>query len=176
VPATAAILSTQCKLILRGGASLKPFQPQPQASFVKALGDPTEAVRDAGVRALGVLTPLTARVEPFASELVAPRGGAAPGGGEEAVLGALRAVCGGGGERLGAPARARVLEAVRPRLSAEEGATRARAGGAWGAALRGAGGEEAAQLLRAAAASVLLPAVPASLVPGERTVTGSQPW
>ncbi len=164
-----AIINTLVKLIQRGGAALKPFQPQLQASFVKALGEPTQAARDAGVRALGALMPLTTRVDPLVGELVALLGGAAPGGGEEAVLGALRAVCGcGGGERLGAGARARALDAARARLSAEDPPTRARAGGAWGAALRGCAGEEAAALLRAAAATVLLPAAPASLAPGER--------
>lgn len=67
----AAILHTLGLLLGKGGASLKPFVPQLQTTFVKALGDSTGAVRNQGRIALGQLMGLTTRVDPLISDLAA---------------------------------------------------------------------------------------------------------
>jgi hypothetical protein len=56
-------------LLDKGGASLKPFVPQLQTTFVKAIGDPGATVRQRGLTALGQLVVLTTRVDPLIAEL-----------------------------------------------------------------------------------------------------------
>lgn len=48
---------------------LKPFLPQLQTTFVKALNDPTQAVREKAAWALGLLTVLHTRVDSLFTEL-----------------------------------------------------------------------------------------------------------
>ena len=57
-------------LLGKGGASLKPFVPQLQTTFVKALSDPGSAVRARGLSALSQLMALSTRVDPLIAELV----------------------------------------------------------------------------------------------------------
>ena len=64
-----AILQTLRLLIDRGAILLKPFVPQLQTTFVKALSDPTKDVRQRGYQALSALVGLATRVEPLATEL-----------------------------------------------------------------------------------------------------------
>ena len=52
-----------------GAVLLKPFVPQLQTTFVKALADPTKLVRTRGAAALSRLVVLATRVEPLATEL-----------------------------------------------------------------------------------------------------------
>jgi hypothetical protein len=56
-------------LLSKGGASLKPFVPQLQTTFVKALSDPGSAVRQRGLSALSQLMSLSTRVDPLVAEL-----------------------------------------------------------------------------------------------------------
>ena len=65
----AAILHTLQLLIAKSAILLKPFVPQLQTTFVKALSDPTKLVRQRGATALSALVPLATRVEPLATEL-----------------------------------------------------------------------------------------------------------
>ena len=51
------------------GIMLKPFLPQLQTTFVKALNDPTQAVREKAAWALGLLTVLHTRVDSLFTEL-----------------------------------------------------------------------------------------------------------
>ena len=48
---------------------LKPFLPQLQTTFVKALNDPTQAVREKAAWALGLLTVLHTRVDSLFTEI-----------------------------------------------------------------------------------------------------------
>lgn len=48
---------------------LKPFLPQLQTTFIKALNDPTLAVRQRAAWALGLLTVLHTRVDSLFTEL-----------------------------------------------------------------------------------------------------------
>ena len=65
----AAILHTLRLLIEKGAVLLKPFVPQLQTTFVKALSDATKAVRERGAAALHKLAALSTRVEPLLVEL-----------------------------------------------------------------------------------------------------------
>lgn len=64
-----AIVDTLKSLLIRGGATLKPFLPQLQTMYVKCLADPTEAVRQKAAESLGTLVRLSARTEPLINEL-----------------------------------------------------------------------------------------------------------
>jgi vesicle coat complex subunit len=50
---------------------MKPFLPQLQTTFIKALHDPTALVRNNAALALGKLMALTVRVDPLLNELLA---------------------------------------------------------------------------------------------------------
>lgn len=65
----AAILSTLGIILSRGGLALKPFLPQLQTTFIKALSDPTGSVRQRGAIALGQLMTLSTRIDPVVKEL-----------------------------------------------------------------------------------------------------------
>ena len=67
----AAILRTLNLLIGKGALLLKPFVPQLQTTFVKALSDTTKRVRMHGATALISLSSLSQRVEPLVNELYA---------------------------------------------------------------------------------------------------------
>jgi len=54
----------------KGGPALRAFVPQLQTTFVKALSDPKREVRVEATRALGMLMPLSTRVDPLITELV----------------------------------------------------------------------------------------------------------
>lgn len=85
----AAILQTLGLLLSKGGASLKPFVPQLQTTFVKALGDASRAVRKQGLNALGQLMRLTSRVDPLISDLASGASSAAEATVKETMLEAL---------------------------------------------------------------------------------------
>jgi len=66
----AAILRTLHLLISKGGIMLKPFLPQLQTTFIKALHDPNRSVREYAAKALGGLMALSSKVEPLINELI----------------------------------------------------------------------------------------------------------
>jgi len=66
----AAILGTLSLLLEKGGIMLKPFLPQLQTSFIKALKDPSDLVRKRGAQALTQLTGLKPRVDLLCNELL----------------------------------------------------------------------------------------------------------
>lgn len=88
----AAILQTLGLLLSKGGASLKPFVPQLQTTFVKALGDSSRTVRKQAHTALGQLMELTARVDPLISDLASGASSVAETATKEAMLEALAEV------------------------------------------------------------------------------------
>lgn len=134
-----AILGTLRKLIVRGGATLKPFLPQLQASFIKALSDPTLGVREGGADALATLAPLVSRADPLLSDLAGLLDSNAQGGSEASVCGAIRGVL------IHLPpsalvsdsVRCRLLVAVRGLMGDDDPFIRKRAAGAFGALLKG---------------------------------------
>jgi HEAT repeat protein len=66
-----AILKTLGLILVKGGPALRAFVPQFQTTFVKALSDPSRQVRLEAIAALGLLMPLSTRVDPLIKELVA---------------------------------------------------------------------------------------------------------
>jgi hypothetical protein len=66
-----AILKTLGLILVKGGPALRAFVPQFQTTFVKALADPSRQVRLEAIHALGLLMPLSTRVDPLLKELVA---------------------------------------------------------------------------------------------------------
>lgn len=78
-----AILKTLGLILVKGGPALRAFVPQFQTTFVKALADPSRQVRLEAISALGLLMPLSTRVDPLLKELVA--GSLGKGGSTEAV-------------------------------------------------------------------------------------------
>lgn len=66
-----AILRTLGLILVKGGPALRAFVPQFQTTFVKALSDPSRQVRLEAIGALGLLMPLSTRVDPLLKELVA---------------------------------------------------------------------------------------------------------
>lgn len=65
-----AILKTLGLILVKGGPALRAFVPQFQTTFVKALSDPSRMVRIEAIGALGLLMPLSTRVDPLIKELV----------------------------------------------------------------------------------------------------------
>lgn len=78
-----AILRTLGLVLVRGGPALRAFVPQFQTTFVKALSDPSRQVRLEAIEALGLLMPLSTRVDPLLKELVS---GSLGKGGEGSVV------------------------------------------------------------------------------------------
>lgn len=66
-----AILRTLGLILVKGGPALRAFVPQFQTTFVKALQDQSRQVRLEAISALGLLMPLSTRVDPLLKELVA---------------------------------------------------------------------------------------------------------
>ncbi|KAK7475223.1 hypothetical protein BaRGS_00033527, partial [Batillaria attramentaria] len=64
-----AVLETLTLLLSKVGTMLKPFLPQLQTTFVKALNDPNRSVRLKAAAALGKLIGIHVRVEPLFTEL-----------------------------------------------------------------------------------------------------------
>ena len=144
----AAILSTLALVVSRGGQALRPFQPQLQASFVKALADPAAAVRRRGAEALGQLVALTPRVDALIGELVAASEAAGPGGVSASVCDGLLAVFLRAGERVAAPVRTRTLDVLLAlALNKDDEATRHAAAAAVASCLRYASAEESASIV-----------------------------
>ena len=65
-----AIINTLGLILTKGGPALRAFVPQFQTTFVKALSDPYRQVRLRAISALGLLMPLSTRLDPLIKELV----------------------------------------------------------------------------------------------------------
>lgn len=74
-PLRCAVLACLVAVCGRAGAALKPFLPQLQTTFARALQDPLRAVRTAGAAGLAVLFRQQTRVDPLLSELAHLVGG-----------------------------------------------------------------------------------------------------
>ena len=65
-----AIIQTLGLILMKGGPSLRAFVPQFQTTFTKALSDPSRLVRVEAIKSLGLLMPLSTRVDPLLKELI----------------------------------------------------------------------------------------------------------
>ena len=112
---------------------LKPFLPQLQTTFIKALNDPTQAVRKKAAWALGLLTILHTRVDSLFTEL---RNGVKNNEDvsiKETILQALRRITLNAGKKMGEAIRKGLLETLLELIVSPEDGLRVNAGGALGA-------------------------------------------
>ena len=109
VDVKSAILSTLNNLLEKIPTFLKPFLPQLQRTFAKALADPSsEILRSRAAKALGTLITLTPRIDPLIAELVT--GSKTPDSGvQNAMLKALYEVVSKAGANMSETSRTSVL-------------------------------------------------------------------
>ncbi|ETN22669.1 hypothetical protein PPTG_02536 [Phytophthora nicotianae INRA-310] len=119
----AAILQTLEIILTKGGVALKPFLPQLQTTFVKALNDTAVDVRARGASALSLLVTLSPRVEPLLAELT-ERLRTTTGGVREANLEAVASVVDRVGDKLSAAGRSTLECALEEMLESSEDALR----------------------------------------------------
>ncbi|KAF4319813.1 hypothetical protein JM18_003529 [Phytophthora kernoviae] len=119
----AAILQTLEIILKKGGVALKPFLPQLQTTFVKALNDTAVDVRARGASALSLLVTLSPRVEPLLAELT-ERLRTTTGGVREANLEAVASVVERVGDKLSAAGRSTLESALVEMLESSEDALR----------------------------------------------------
>ncbi|CAH0476404.1 unnamed protein product [Peronospora belbahrii] len=119
----AAILQTLEIILTKGGVALKPFLPQLQTTFVKALNDTAVDVRARGASALSLLVTLNPRVEPLLAELT-ERLRTTTGGVREANLEAVASMVERVGDKLSAAARSILESALEDMLESSEDALR----------------------------------------------------
>ncbi|KAI1204428.1 translational activator GCN1 [Annulohypoxylon truncatum] len=105
----AAILLTLNNLLEKMPTALKPFLPQLQRTFARALADTTsDLLRSRAAKALGTLIKFTPRVDPLISELVTGSKTSDPGV-KTAMLKALYEVISKAGSNMGESSRTAVL-------------------------------------------------------------------
>ncbi|KAI1079818.1 translational activator GCN1 [Whalleya microplaca] len=105
----AAILLTLNNLLEKMPTALKPFLPQLQRTFARALADTTsELLRSRAAKALGTLIKFTPRVDPLIAELVTGSKTSDPGV-KTAMLKALYEVVSKAGANMGESSRTAVL-------------------------------------------------------------------
>ncbi|RLN63550.1 hypothetical protein BBP00_00004061 [Phytophthora kernoviae] len=119
----AAILQTLEIILKKGGVALKPFLPQLQTTFVKALNDTAVDVRARGASALSLLVTLSPRVEPLLAELT-ERLRTTTGGVREANLEAVASVVERVGDKLSAAGRSTLESALVEMFESSEDALR----------------------------------------------------
>ena len=120
----AAILQTLGILIRKGGASLKPFVPQLQTTFLKCLQDASRPLRMCAVDALGLLMQLQSRVDPVCTELLNSLSGTGGAAGADASPAetsalALAGVLAAGGQHVTPPVLSRAVDDLQLWLSAQ---------------------------------------------------------
>lgn len=104
-----AILLTLNNLLEKIPTFLKPFLPQLQRTFARALADPTsEVLRSRAAKALGTLITLTPRIDPLIAELVAGSKTSDPGV-QNAMLKALYEVVSKAGANMNEASRTAIL-------------------------------------------------------------------
>ncbi|KAL1837900.1 hypothetical protein VTJ49DRAFT_3267 [Mycothermus thermophilus] len=107
-----AILLTLNNLLEKMPTALKPFLPQLQRTFAKALADPSsDVLRTRAARALGTLIKYTPRVDPLIAELATGSRTSDPGV-KTAMLKALYEVISKAGANMGESSRAAVLALI----------------------------------------------------------------
>jgi len=99
-----AIIQTLSKLLGKGGPMLRPFLPQLQTTFVKALYNENHGVRKCASMALGQLIVMSTRVDPVVNEMCQGAVSDAPNvtdGVRIALLDALKLVLSNRGDKVG---------------------------------------------------------------------------
>ncbi|XP_053135159.1 eIF-2-alpha kinase activator GCN1 [Hemicordylus capensis] len=119
-----ALLETLSLLLAKVGIALKPFLPQLQTTFTKALQDPNRVVRLKAADALGKLIAIHAKVDPLFTELLNGVRTSEDSGIRDTMLQALRFVTQGAGAKVDAAIRKNMLTVLLSMLGHDEDATR----------------------------------------------------
>jgi hypothetical protein len=108
----AAILLTMNNLLVKMPQLLKPFFPQLQRTFARALADPSSTIlRTRAAKALGTLITMTPRVDPLIGDLVAGSK-TSDEGIKSAMLKALYEVVSKAGKNMSEASRASIIALV----------------------------------------------------------------
>ncbi|XP_061586476.1 stalled ribosome sensor GCN1 [Cololabis saira] len=127
-----ALLETLTVLLAKVGIALKPFLPQLQTTFLKALQDSSRGVRLRAAEALGQLVSIHAKVDPLFTEQLAAIRNAEDSGVRETMLQALRFVIQGAGSKVDPAIRKNITNALLGMLGHDEDATRLASAGCVG--------------------------------------------
>ncbi|XP_077995202.1 stalled ribosome sensor GCN1-like [Glandiceps talaboti] len=128
-----AVLDTLGLLLAKVGVMLKPFLPQLQTTFLKALNDPNRAVRLKAASALQKLIVIHTRVDPLFTELHSGIKNADDSSIRETMLQALRGVISGAGQKMGEANRKAITSTLLGMLAIPEDVSRLCAAGCVGA-------------------------------------------
>uniref|UniRef100_A0A1A8L3W7 GCN1 general control of amino-acid synthesis 1-like 1 n=2 Tax=Nothobranchius pienaari TaxID=704102 RepID=A0A1A8L3W7_9TELE len=127
-----ALLETLTLLLAKVGIALKPFLPQLQTTFLKALQDSSRAVRLRAAEALGQLVSIHSKVDPLFTEQLAAIRNAEDSGVRETMLQALRFVIQGAGSKVDPAIRKNITTTLLGMLGHDEDATRMASAGCIG--------------------------------------------
>ncbi|XP_067861626.1 stalled ribosome sensor GCN1 [Heptranchias perlo] len=127
-----ALLDTLSLLLGKVGIALKPFLPQLQTTFTKALSDANRAVRLKAAEALGNLIVIHAKVDPLFTELLNLVRSADDSSVRETLLQALRFVIQGAGAKVDGTIRKNITTMLLGMLGHDEDATRMASAGCLG--------------------------------------------
>ncbi|XP_051887942.1 eIF-2-alpha kinase activator GCN1 [Pristis pectinata] len=127
-----ALLDTLSLLLSKVGIALKPFLPQLQTTFTKALSDTNRAVRLKAAEALGNLIVIHTKVDPLFTELLNLVRNADDSSVRETQLQALRFVIQGAGAKVDGNIRKNITTLLLGMLGHDEDATRMASAGCLG--------------------------------------------
>ncbi|XP_077317570.1 stalled ribosome sensor GCN1 [Lithobates pipiens] len=127
-----ALLETLSLLLSKVGIALKPFLPQLQTTFTKALQDSNRAVRLKAADALGKLIVIHTKVDPLFTELLNIIRQSEDSGVRETMLQAVRFIIQGGGGKIDAAIRKNYVSMLIGMLGHDEDATRMASAGCLG--------------------------------------------
>ncbi|KAK3760896.1 hypothetical protein RRG08_042111 [Elysia crispata] len=142
-----ALLDTLSMLLEKVGIVLKPFLPQLQTTFVKAINDPNRSVRLRAASALGKLILIHTRVDPLFNELVAGFKGTEDTSIKDTFVQAIRACLAGAGSKISDANRKQLTQTLVGLLEASEDSTRMTAAGCLGTLCRSLPEAELADIL-----------------------------
>merc|ERR1719481_1718215 len=130
-----AVLDTLAILLAKASAMLKPFLPQLQTTFLKALNDTNRTVRLKAGQALSHLITIHTRPDPLYNELHSGVKNSEDSGVRDTYLQALRGCVCASGDKLAAPIRRAVTATLTGLISHTDDSSRSAAAGCLGSLL-----------------------------------------
>ncbi|CAL1534334.1 unnamed protein product [Lymnaea stagnalis] len=127
-----AVLDTLSMLLVKVGVMLKPFLPQLQTTFVKAINDPNRTVRLRAASALGKLILIHTRVDSLFNELIAGFKSTEDYSIKDTFVQAIRACLQGAGSKIADAGRKQLTQTLVALIASTEDSTRMTAAGCLG--------------------------------------------
>ncbi|XP_059138605.1 stalled ribosome sensor GCN1-like isoform X2 [Physella acuta] len=127
-----AVLDTLSMLLVKVGPILKPFLPQLQTTFVKAINDPNRTVRLRAASALGKLILIHTRVDSLFNELISGFKATEDISIKDTFVQAIRACLQGAGSKIADLGRRQLTQTLVGLLASTEDSTRMTAAGCLG--------------------------------------------